>query len=253
MFEVVEPEGLDLQPFQVLEVFSRHARPRFGLPGAVRLDPSFVERGCFGHYRGPSDARLLAPAQLVQALAGCGLHPDRPLLISGPGSWGPVNAARVAWALIEVGFVVSWLNGGSLAWSGPLERPRRPKPGPSWEAPSSRLSVARGDWKEAVLLDVRSYEEFNGRRQDRYRFFRSCGHIPGARWFGNWTELVRPDRRLRSRAELMPLWRGLSPADLLVFYCGTGWRSSLACCLSLWLGFKNVRNYDGGIYDWAEG
>ncbi len=252
MFEVLEPEGLDLQAFQVLEIRSRLARPQAGLPGALCLDPSFVEQGWFGHYRGPADARLLPQAQLIERLAGQGLHAARPLLISGVGPWGPVNAARVAWALLDVGFSVSWLNGGSMAWPGPREMPRQPEPAPIWKAPPGRFSVARGDWDGAILLDVRSREEFTGRRQDRYRFFRSCGPIPGARWFGNWTRLVRPDRRLRSPAELLPLWQGFRE-EPLVFYCGTGWRSSLACCLSLWLGFGNVRNYDGGIYDWSEG
>ena len=106
---------------------------------------------------------------------------------------------------------------------------------------------------KANPVDVRSRAEWSGQRQDRYTFFRSCGHLPGALWLGDWTELVTPQRRLRDRQELRRAWErlGLTPDLDLVFYCGTGWRSSLACCVALWLGYPRVRNYDGGVYDWV--
>lgn len=250
-FHVVEPEGLDLSEFQVLEVASRWTRGPTILPGALRLDPCFVEAEFqvsryFPRYREARDARL--NPELVSSLTGLGLIPGRPLLVAAVGPWGPVNGGRVAWALCASNFApVYWLNGGAQAWSPG----RRRASGPGSPIPRSCLAQA-GNLQGAVLLDVRSRREFSGQRQDRYRFFRSRGHLPGALWLGDWTRLVTPQRRLGQREHLQRHWRaaGLTPDQDLVFYCGTGWRSSLACCVALWLGYARVRNYDGGVYDW---
>ena len=36
----------------------------------------------------------------------------------------------------------------------------------------------------------------------------------------------------------------------LIFYCGTGWRSSLSFLVARLLGFR-ARNYDDGFYGWS--
>lgn len=250
-FFVVEPEGLDLTGFQILEISSRWTRTPPVLPGAVRIDPCFVEAGLdtsryFPRYRQRGDA-LLSP-DLAEWLIALGLNRNVPLLLSTTGPWGPVNGGRVAWALCAASFCdIYWLNGGSEAWTPGEGRPA------DVGFPIPRHCLATSELDGAVLVDVRSRAEWSGQRQDRYTFFRSCGHIPGAVWLGDWTELVTPQRRLRNRQELRRAWqkRGLTPDRDLVFYCGTGWRSSLACCLALWLGYPRVRNYDGGLYDWV--
>lgn len=251
-FQVVDPEGLNLQGYQILEVSSRWNRGGPLLPGAIRIDPCFVEaeentNRYFPRYRNPQDA-LLNP-RLLESLTTLGLVAKRPLLLSSTGPWGPVNGARVAWALCSIGFSdIYWLNGGSRAWtngSNLIEACGASIPGQCWARPE--------DFANAKLVDVRSRAEYLGLRDNRYPFFRSLGHIPGALWSGDWTSLVRPDRRLRDREELSRRWQraGLTQDRDIVFYCGTGWRSSLACCVALWLGYSRVRNYDGGIYDWV--
>ena len=210
-FSVVEPEGLDLNGFQILEISSRWTRTSPLLPGAIRIDPCFVEAGLdtgryFPRYRQRRDA-LLSP-YLGEWLTSLGLKRDVPLLLSTTGPWGPVNGGRVAWALCAAAFCdVYWLNGGSQAWTAGDRRPA------AIGSPVPRQCLATLKLDGAVPVDVRSRAEWSGQRQDRYTFFRSCGHIPGALWLGDWTELVTPQRRLRDRQELRRAWErlGLTP------------------------------------------
>lgn len=37
----------------------------------------------------------------------------------------------------------------------------------------------------------------------------------------------------------------------IVFYCGSGWRSSMAWFISELLGYKDCRSYDGGWLEWS--
>ncbi|MDA0768190.1 MAG: rhodanese-like domain-containing protein [Verrucomicrobia bacterium] len=42
----------------------------------------------------------------------------------------------------------------------------------------------------------------------------------------------------------------LLPDNELLFYCGTGWRSSISFLVALLLGLK-AKNYDDGFYGWS--
>ena len=44
---------------------------------------------------------------------------------------------------------------------------------------------------------------------------------------------------------------GDAPATRVIFYCGSGWRSSLAWCLARLMGFDDCANYDGGFLEWT--
>jgi thiosulfate/3-mercaptopyruvate sulfurtransferase len=37
----------------------------------------------------------------------------------------------------------------------------------------------------------------------------------------------------------------------VIFYCGSGWRSSLAFLYAQWLGYERVRNYSDGWSGWS--
>jgi len=44
---------------------------------------------------------------------------------------------------------------------------------------------------------------------------------------------------------------GVDPSKHLVFYCGTGWRSSLGWFISQVLGYRSVYNYEAGLFEYA--
>jgi len=133
----------------------------------------------------------------------------------------------------------------------------------------------------AVLADVRSWREFVGDGHD-YPFALPHGRIPTARW-AQWgpSTYVGGDFFSPLTGALLPLshvralWQGpnaeifgtaactvagartaLGPATAasptrIIFYCGSGWRSSLAWCLARLMGVEDCANYDGGFLEWT--
>jgi thiosulfate/3-mercaptopyruvate sulfurtransferase len=80
------------------------------------------------------------------------------------------------------------------------------------------------------------------------------GRIPGAVWGYEAAKAVYQDadETLRSYTEIRDLWesQGITPDKTLIFYCGTGWRSTLAFLYADAMGFPNIKNYDSW-YVWA--
>lgn len=213
-----------------------------GIPGALLVHPSHLERARYPDYRRPEDACLLPLPRLRQALGQLGLRWNEPVLLYGRERGWQMGAARVAWAMLAAGMEsVGWLDG---PYRGPLT-PFRAWPQPvDFGSPPDRFDEFVTRQPRGLLADVRSRPEWSGERQDRYAFFSSKGHLAGAAWVGDWTTLLKRGRLCR------PRW----PLDLsqeLVFYCGTGWRSSLACLQARALGARRVLNLDGGVFAWT--
>jgi thiosulfate/3-mercaptopyruvate sulfurtransferase len=160
------------------------------------------------------------------------------------------------------------LNGGFTAWASAgypvVEKPSDPAPvkefgarvplHPEFYATMDYVrSVSIGQNSSAILLDVRKIEEFKG-KINPYPFFTIKGHIPGAVWQGDWDTLVNTaDDTYRSYPEVRRRWKdlGVTPDKEPVFYCGSGWRSSIGFFQAYLMGFEKMRNYDGSFYDWS--
>jgi thiosulfate/3-mercaptopyruvate sulfurtransferase len=248
-------------PGPLLEVSS--GRNKQGIPGAIQIHPCYVESGWsrahyFPRYHCASDARLLPLLKLRQALGQLGLCHRDPVLVYGVGSLHPMGLARVTWAMLAAGMEnVTWLNGGLVAWlaaGGRLAPHRAVAAAVDFGDPPDvygQRVTHQLDGGSGTLVDLRSRAEYLGTKCDRYSFFHSCGHVPGAIWGGDWTRLVEGRcRSLKPLAWVGQDWRrrGISPDSEVIFYCGTGWRSSLACLMARRLGYAGVRNYDGGIF-----
>ncbi len=244
------------------------------IPGAVSVHPCYVEHGndtakYYPHYSVPGDAKLLPADRLQTALANLGITKDTTIVVYGNGMIIPMTAARVAWALMYAGVKdVRVLNGGFTAWQA-AGYPVAPAPAaltpakdfgaqvplnPEFYATADYVrSVVNHQKPAVVMVDVRKREEFDGKTCP-YPFFNRKGRIPGAVWQGDWDALVNTkDDTFKSYPEVRKMWQnlGITSDREPVFYCGTGWRSTIGFFQAYLMGFQKLRNYDGSFYDWS--
>lgn len=261
---------------------------RFHIPGAIQVHPSYLEAGTkrekyYPFYDCPADGNVLPREQLHEALARLGITPDSHVVVYGREPDGTMAAARLAWGLLYAGVgAVSVLDGGIDAWME-YGGPTTPNIGTVWDPPadlardSSTTSrwqlrteilatttdvrmISSGTCNSERLVDVRRRGEWDGSLTDYYCFYSQAGHIPGAIHQGNWDSLLDPNtHKLRPRLQAVAhRWRELGIVDAkveagetaLVFYCGTGWRSSIGFLVATLLGYR-ARNYDEGFYGWS--
>lgn len=123
----------------------------------------------------------------------------------------------------------------------------------------------KSEKKSKILIDVRSWKEFSGEGHD-YPYFLPLGRIPFSTWL-NWGPStyyggILADAKtgvLRGKSTMESVWSDanipLKTDTRLIFYCGSGWRSSLAWFIARLAGHENCANYDGGFmeYGWLDG
>jgi 3-mercaptopyruvate sulfurtransferase SseA len=262
------------QPFVILETSYGNSPSPGSIPGAVSVNPCYFESEndtskYYPHYDSPEDGNLLPDARLHKAIANLGIDADTLVVVYGKGRIIPMTSCRVAWALMFAGVKdVRLLNGGYTAWlahgGDTVDAPRAPSPVPRFNA-SGRCAgrflasneyveaVAAGKNTKGILVDVRELREYKGTYVDKYLFFKKSGHIPTAVWQDEWTTLVdMTDDTLRNYEEVSRKWKelGVTPDREPIFYCGTGWRSSIGFFQAYLMGFEQTRNYDNSFYGW---
>lgn len=239
----------------------------------VSVNPGLYERG---HIRGAANFRwhtdlvdtvrrdIVGKDQFQNLLRQAGVNQDSVTVLYGDSSnW---FAAWGAWVFDIYGVPnVKLLDGGRKKWEaeGRALSPAVPerKPGniivqAANEDLRARLSdvlaVAKKE-KDAVLVDIRSADEYNGKifaPNGVPELAVRAGHIPGAVNV-TWSKLVAEDGTFKSVEELKKIYAdaGVDGSKPVITYCRIGERSSHSWfALKKLLGFE-VRNYDGS---WTE-
>jgi thiosulfate/3-mercaptopyruvate sulfurtransferase len=257
------------------------------IPGAIRVHPSYFDAGTdrsryYPHYERPGDGNLLPDADLTRAIERLGIAPDTPVVVYGREPEGTMAAARVVWGLLYAGVKdVGLLDGGLDAWleadgettdsipsacDALWEGRASDRPPAAWPV-RSHLRASTEDVCAAAtasgasrLVDVRGRAEWDGSDRDHYPFFSAGGHIPSAIHQGDWDTLLdQATMRLAPQVDAVAhRWReqGILDAHVqsgktsLIFYCGTGWRSSIAFLVACLLGLP-AKNYEDGFYGWS--
>jgi|GEM_PF-930998 len=210
---------------------------------------------------------------LLPAIAYMGIDIDTTVVVYGSDVTG---AARLIWTLMYAGVKdVRLLNGGLDAWKAagyavettPVANKPKASFGatralhPEWLATTDYIrNVVNGLITDAVIADVRTYDEYTGKTAP-YSYIPTSGRIKGAKWAhagaGPWTmeDYLNPDGTLRALAYLADIWaqQGITKDKEVSFYCGTGWRSSLAWLAAYVMGWERIKNYDGSWYYWSMG
>lgn len=212
------------------------------IPGAVRADWKGATTG------GLRSGTLGKPEVVAAYYAAMGVDDERPVLVVGAWDEGWGEEGRVAWDLLYLGHQnVNVLRGGMNAWEGPKTMMPdvgaagrfTPQPYPQYRV--DRDHVITNDEVQPILVDVREPDEYEG--ANKYGEARG-GHIPGAR--------NRPWRALIGATDngfQLPI--SPDPEVPIVVYCTGGVRSAMVAIHLMDEGYADVRNYDGGWWDWA--
>lgn len=234
------------------------------IPGAGYLDT--------GELEAPPFWNKVGDAALLQVLLAQGIGHDSTVVLYGRSS---LAAARAAHLMLYAGVAdVRLLDGGFAAWQRaglPLARGAPPPhpvqrdfgaafPGhPEYLAGmrEARELLLRPD---GALVSIRTWNEFTGLTSG-YSYIAAKGDIPGARWgragsggdVDSMSEFQDADGAMRPAAQIEQLWRasGIHPGQQAAFYCGTGWRASLAFFYAWLMDWKRISVYDGGWCEWS--
>lgn len=234
------------------------------LPGAGYIDT--LEFEC------PPLWNKLADAALLAWLLGHGIRHDSTVVLYGRNN---LAAARAAHLMLYAGVAdVRLLDGGYTSWCA-LGLPCESGPGPL-AVPAADFGVAlpaRPDYLldlrdaralhasgAATLVSVRTWNEFIGERSG-YSYIAARGDIPGALWgrsfvdddINSMREFHDADGGMAEPHAIRAIWDAarIDPARPIVFYCGTGWRASLAFFYAWLMGWEQISVFDGGWCEWS--
>jgi molybdopterin synthase sulfurtransferase len=247
------------------------AQPSFvesHIPNAIYLDTGEIEADTDVT---PRNLWNLRPeSQVLATLAKSGVTVDRGVVVY---SREPLASARVCWLLLMAGAVeVCWLDGGWKSWADAgysveggmsrfkplaLESQLFFRPEYRWTLSQLKFQIAEAP-QSFRLIDIRALEEHLGQRSG-YSYIQEAGRIPGSIWGGGGScsntleDFLKCDNTLRPLSEIAIRWH---TADIrgdkqTVFYCGTGWRASVAFLCAYLMGWTKIAVFDGGWLEWT--
>jgi thiosulfate/3-mercaptopyruvate sulfurtransferase len=216
-----------------------------------------------------NDRDFITPAEMARLFGGMGIGPKSTLVLYGD----PVQYGSYAfWTYTMAGHAdLRLLDGGRRKWVAegrPMTRsvPRHaaveyPPPVAAAAMRVGRRNVRDNlDAPRRLLLDLRSPEEYTGKRVSEYSFpvdhgAERTGRIPGARHLF-FRELLNDDDSFKSPDDLRRVLQsaGVEPEqyDDVVCYCRLSHRATIAwVALAHILGHCNIKIYDGSWTEWG--
>ena len=230
------------------------------IPGAAYLDTRELEQAPLFN-RVPDSA-------LLRLLLRCGIQHRTTVILYGRSN---LAAARAAHLMLYAGVAdVRLLDGGFALWQAarlPCARGPAPAltPAPQFGAafplcPHFMRDIDFVRSNTASLVSVRTWSEFSG-ASSGYSYIAARGDIAGARWgragrdgdVNSMSHYQRRDGSMLPAAAIARMWQGagIVHGPMAVFYCGTGWRASLAFFYAWLMGWDAISVYDGGWFEWS--
>ena len=234
------------------------------IPGAAYIDTAELETAPL--WNKVSDAALTA------LLLRHGIRHDSTVILYGRNN---LAAARAAHLMLYAGVAdVRLLDGGFTAWLA-LGVACATGPGRSYPAaadfgatvpqhPDYLLDMAQvrvvQQADAAALVSVRTWNETIGQTSG-YPYIAARGDIPGALWgrtfadddVNSMSEFHTPTGAMAAAGDILRIWHAAAvvASRPTVFYCGTGWRASLAFFYAWLMGWDNISVFDGGWCEWS--
>ena len=235
------------------------------IPGAIHSNSDVYENGFPRWF-------VLDETELKAAVGSMGITADTTVVVY---SSSPIFATRLWWILKYAGVAdVRILNGGMDAWTamgGDVETDINEPVAVTYDGTLVPAHIATTDYvatvydstADTIVADVRTWAEYIGQTSG-YSYVVNKGRIPGAVWAFNADnpdrEYLDDDGTMRSYTEVLDMWAELGIEATLasdafdkevIFYCGSGYRSSLAYLYAYLMGYDNAKNYSDGWEGWS--
>lgn len=225
------------------------------IPGAVYFDINEIS-----DQESDLPHMLASPTEFAQKISALGISKNQKIIVyDGPGLF---SSARVWWTLKVMGAQnVVILEGGFDAWKKATLPVETGNPNPPtvklFEVDFNPLCVVDEadvlnniNSKEAILIDARSIERFEGRAEEPRAGMRS-GHIPGSKALP-FTQLINQGK-LKPRSVLDDIFNDLGIYNDIpvITSCGSGVTAAILILALEETGRKNHRLYDGSWAQWG--
>lgn len=231
------------------------------IPGAIRIYRPDIQDNTYP-YKG-----MMATKKSIETLfSKLGIENEDTLVVYDDR--GGCDATRLWWVLLKYDYTkVKILNGGLRAWeavNGSVTDKKTIIQPSKFTLPNTTNSMyfmGRQGLKSiidkdtsALLLDVRTHNEFSGKR--RKKGATKAGRIPQSKLV-DWSMAIdfQETHKFKSYKALDKLYKKrlkVSKDDLIITYCHTGVRSAhTTFVLTELLGYTNVKNYDGSWSEWS--
>ena len=225
------------------------------IPGSIHLDTDEIESLPLWNF--------LSDDVLEEKYKKLGIDKDTLVITYGKSSSA---AARVLIGLMRAGVEdVRLLDGGWNAWvdGGFTIEIEAHEPvavadfgtttpaHPEYVIDTEQLKESLGQ-SGFVLTSIRRWEEFIGEISG-YSYIEPKSEIPGAAWGHNTRDFRDQDGKMLNYHQIAAMWEewGITPDKTVSFYCGTGWRASLAWFYAYLMGWEDISIYDGGWFEWS--
>jgi len=252
----------DLRIIEVCSLPGNKTYQEGHIPGAMWV---YWKAACWHQ----TDREFVTPAAMARLFGGMGISPQSTVVLYGD----PVQYGGYAfWAFTMAGHSnLRLLDGGRRKWvtdRRPLSSavPRFAAVAYPVPAGTSSMRVGRRNVREnlqnprRLLLDVRSPEEYTGKRVSDYSFpvdhgAERTGRIPGAVHL-YFKELLNDDDTFKAPEQLRRVLAaaGVAPEkfDDVVCYCRLSHRATMAwIAMTEILGHTNIKIYDGSWTEWG--
>ncbi|MBT3209251.1 MAG: sulfurtransferase [Bacteroidetes bacterium] len=197
---------------------------------------------------------MLKPAgELAKIFGEKGLTTSKQIILYDKGTYK--YAGRIYWILKYMGAEnVKIIDGNFDGWrkgrKPVTKNPSKVKPATFTPKVNKAAIASLSDVKvgKAMLIDVRPVAEFNGSEGKTEKL----GHIPNAVNF-HFEDVIAIDGKIKPKAELVAMFNkaGITANKEIILYCTSSVRAGVVyMALTSILGNKNVKVYDGGVYEW---
>ena len=234
------------------------------IPGAAYLDTNCLEQEPFWNKVSDED--------LLRVLLDIGVDHDTTVVLYGRYTTAAARAAHLMLyagvrdvRLLDGGFT-AWQRAGLLVESGPspVYSPAAAFGGVFPGCPQYLINTIQArallSQSDGALVSIRTWDEFTGKTSG-YCYIDAKGDIPGARWgragdvddMNSMSDFQQPDGTMKPARDIGQFWReeGIHADQQVAFYCGTGWRASLAFYYAWLMGWERISVYDGGWFEWS--